>query len=306
MAQQKTTKSSISMNYRRREFSSSSTILSNRWLKFTKQEQQQRRRRRNGEYSSSLTVLLALFVLFQCQIFGITTWSGSGSTAVLVEAFTVSYGIGATFFQPKGLITQPSGGEPQALLDASDMFVDAFWIGKVGGGAATLDDKQKRSLSSTQFAEFRARYAGVRRGQSELVLCKLPNGEIVGCAGIEVSPIPEDNLKGQTMDRAPLMSNVAVSKKYRRKGIAETLVKEVERLSRYEWGYNDVYLYVEERNTSALKLYQKLGYRKVWVDKDAKTLLPASNGKLKSADTKIVCMKKRMDLGLFGRIWPLQ
>jgi ribosomal protein S18 acetylase RimI-like enzyme len=224
----------------------------------------------------------------------------------VVHGFSVSYGLGSVLFQPKGLVTRSSGGEPQALLDASDMFVDAFWIGKVGGGAPALDDRQKRWLSSTQFTEFRARYAGVRRGQSELILCRLPDGEIAGCAGVEVSPIPQNNLQGPTMDRAPLMSNVAVSKKYRRRGIAEMLVKEVERVSRYEWGYSNLYLYVEERNTAAVRLYQKLGYRKVWVDKDAKTLLPASNGKLKSADTKMVCMRKRMDLGLLGRVWPFQ
>jgi hypothetical protein len=53
------------------------------------------------------------------------------------------------------------------------------------------------------------------------------------------------------------------------------LVKEVERVSQYEWGYsNFLYLYMEERSTAAVRLYQKLGYRKVWVDKgDVKTPL---------------------------------
>lgn len=223
----------------------------------------------------------------------------------VVLGFSISYGLGAALFQPRGLVIRSSGGEPQALLDASDMFVDAFWIGKVGGGARALDDRQKRSLSSTQFMEFRARYAGVKRGQSDLILCQLPDGEIVGCAGVEVSPIPEKGLKGPTTCRSPLMSNVAVSKKYRRRGIAEILVKEVERVSRYEWGYNDLYLYVEERNKAGIRLYEKLGYRKLWVDQNAKTLLPAPNGRLLTADTKIICMRKRLDLGLLGRLWPL-
>ena len=100
------------------------------------------------------------------------------------------------------------------------------------------------------------------------------------------------------------MANVAVSRKYRRKGIAQKIVKEVEQVCRYQWGYNDVYLYVEERNKAAVKLYQKMGYRKVWTDNDAKTLLPTSNGKLENASTRIVCMKKRLDLGLLGRFLP--
>ena len=82
------------------------------------------------------------------------------------------------------------------------------------------------------------------------------------------------------------------------------LVKEAERVARYEWGYSEAFLYVEERNIPAVKLYQKLGYRKIWVDKEATTLLPTPNGKLKNAPTKIVCMKKRLDAGLLGRLWP--
>ena len=128
--------------------------------------------------------------------------------------------------------------------------------------------------------------------------------EIVGCAGIQVSPIPDGSLNGPTITQAPLMANVAVSRKYRRKGIAQKIVKEVEQVCRYQWGYNDVYLYVEERNKAAVKLYQKMGYRKVWTDNDAKTLLPTSNGKLENASTRIVCMKKRLDLGLLGRFLP--
>jgi ribosomal protein S18 acetylase RimI-like enzyme len=216
--------------------------------------------------------------------------------------------------------------------------VDAFWTNKVGGGATELTAQQRRTLRGSQFNEFRQRYAGVRRGQSELILIQtrqqqqqlspspssssyssrptkgspwpmtdnnIQRPEIVGCAGIQVSPIPDGNLDGPTIARAPLMANVAVSQKYRRRGIAQRIVKEVERICKYEWGYNDVYLYVEERNKAALRLYQKLGYRKVWTDDDAQTLLPTSNGRLENAPTRIVCMRKRLDLGLLGRFIPL-
>jgi ribosomal protein S18 acetylase RimI-like enzyme len=221
------------------------------------------------------------------------------------SAFSVPFGLGAALFQPKGLETTSAAGEAQTLLAASDFFVEAFWVGKVGGGAKQLNDRQRRTLSTTQFMEFRGRYAGVMRGQSELVVCRLKNGgDVIGCAGVEVSSIPKDDLKGPPVDRAPLMSNLAVSRNYRRKGIGELLVKEVERVSRYEWGFNDCYLYVEERNTAAVKLYQKLGYRKMWKDTDAKTLLPTNNGNLQNSPTTIVCMRKRLDMGLFGRLLP--
>ena len=142
------------------------------------------------------------------------------------------------------------------------------------------------------------------RGQSELVLCQLPTGELTGCAGIEVSQIPDKSLQSLKTQSGPLMSNLAVGREFRRKGIAEKLVKEVERLVRYEWGYDDCYLYVEERNKAAVKLYRKMGYKKMWVDKEATTLLPSTNGKLQNSSTNIVCMRKRLDLGLIGRLWP--
>ncbi len=167
-----------------------------------------------------------------------------------------------------------------------------------------LSDRQRRTLSSSQFYEFRSRYAGAGRGQSELVVCRLPTGEMAGCAGIEVSGIPNKSLKSSIATTAPLMSNLAVGREFRRKGIAEKLVTEVERVVQYEWGYDECYLYVEERNKPAVKLYQKLGYRKVWVDKEASTLLPARDGKLQNSSTNIVCMRKRLNLGLIGRIWP--
>jgi ribosomal protein S18 acetylase RimI-like enzyme len=221
------------------------------------------------------------------------------------QGFSVSFGLGAVLFQPKDrLVTKSARGEPKALLQASDFFVDAFWVGKVGGGTKELNPGQRRSLSNTQFMEFRGRYAGISRGKSDLIICELPDGEVVGCAGVEVSPIPDGYLKGPQGDPAPLMSNVAVSRKYRRKGIAEMLVEEVERVARYEFGYDYCYLYVEERNIPAVKLYQKLGYRKVWVDADARTLLPTPNGNLQNAPTKIVCMRKRLDVGALSRFWP--
>lgn len=223
----------------------------------------------------------------------------------IANGFTVPFGIGAVLFQPKGLVTKSAEGNIPTLLEASDFFIDAFWVGKVGGGATQLSDKQRKTLSATQFYEFRSRYAGIGRGQSELILCQLPTGEVTGCAGIEVSKIPDKNLKSlKILATAPLMSNLAVGRDFRRKGIAEKLVAEVERMVRYEWGYNECYLYVEERNKAAVRLYQKLGYKKIWTDKEATTLLPSTNGKLQSSSTNIVCMRKRLDLGLIGRLWP--
>lgn len=102
---------------------------------------------------------------------------------------------------------------------------------------------------------------------------------------------------------APLMSNLAISKKYRRKGLAEDLVKAAESVARREWGYDECYLYVEKRNGPAIKLYKKLGYATLWEDDTATTLLPTEDGRVVNGKTTIVCMKKRLGGGLLGSLF---
>ena len=178
--------------------------------------------------------------------------------------------------------------------------------GKIGGGAKELTERQRRSVYRSQLVEFRRRYGKQQMmRQSELLLCENSKGELMGVAAMEVERIPKHSLKStDILTRAPLMSNVAVSQKFRRRGIAEELVKQVEKISRIQWGYNECYLYVEERNIPAIRLYQKLGYRKLWVDKTATTLVPTESGDLKNVPTTIVCMRKQLKGGGFlGRLF---
>lgn len=182
-----------------------------------------------------------------------------------------------------------------------------FRTGKIGG-AKELTERQRRSVYGSQLVEFRRRYGTKMSNQdrrSELLLCENSKGELMGVAALEVEKIPESSLKStRTLTRAPLMSNVAVSRKFRRRGIAEELVKQVEMMSRNQWGYNECYLYVEERNTPAIRLYQKLGYRKLWVDKTATTLVPTQMGGMQNVPTTIVCMRKQLNRGGFvGRLF---
>jgi ribosomal protein S18 acetylase RimI-like enzyme len=83
---------------------------------------------------------------------------------------------------------------------------------------------------------------------------------------------------------------VAVGKSFHRRGIAEEMVSATETLVRKQWGYDEVYLYVEQRNTPAVRLYQKLGYRKIWADETATTLLPLEGGGMKQVTTTLICM----------------
>jgi RimJ/RimL family protein N-acetyltransferase len=212
--------------------------------------------------------------------------------------------IGSLLFPVRGrtieYISNVAASEKRSSIqDASDFFVQSFWTQKVGGGARQLTKQQQQVLNQSQLAEFTKRYGGSNtnnknRRQSELLVCKNPMGEIIACAGVEVYKIPNGYLKGPILTKAPLMSNLAVSRNYRRRGLAEELVKAVEELVLEQWGYDECYLYVEQRNRGAVKLYQKLGYRQIWADADAMTLLPSERGDLQNCPTVILCMRKKL------------
>lgn len=246
------------------------------------------------------------------------------------------FGLGALLFPVRGTtisVLGEDGDIRQDIDDATDFFVDAFWTAKVGGGAQSLSERQRKQLVQSQQAEFMKRYGGGARSRSSgggnnkklsaflimrggakkkkkkqsstsaatstsMIQRQDDRGEILACVGIEVDGI-SDAVRGRPIQEyAPLMSNLAVSRNYRRRGLAEAMVKASEDYIRNEWPdeYNhSLYLYVERRNTRAIQLYQKLGYRRMWQDGDAQTLLPMDNGNdLQSVPTVLVCMKKNL------------
>lgn len=209
------------------------------------------------------------------------------------------FGIGA-LFRPRNMVFRPTLGDDTDLVDSANFFTKAFWAGKTGG-ADELSSTQSRSLSRQQIAEFRKRYGAAvssRDRRSELFICQnSKTGEVMGCAGVEVCRVETPNGKS-VQTPSPLMSNLAVGKKYRRKGIAEDLVRAVENLVRKEWGYDDCYLFVEKRNAPGVKLYRKLGYRVEWTDETATTLVPRANGSMSTSPTILLSMKKPLGGGL--------
>ena len=238
-----------------------------------------------------------------CLIIGILCLFSS------VSAFSPpTLGIGALVFPIRGktitgLSEDITGYNKAAVIqEASDFFVDAFWTKKVGGGAKKLTNSQRRSLEQSQYAEFNKRYGGSRSRSAEMLVAR-KNDEVLACAGVEVETIPSDSLRGPVLARAPLMSNLAVSRRCRRRGLAEEMVLAVEKFVKDEWEFDECYLYVEERNIAAVKLYQKLGYKKLWRDNNAKTLMPTESGQLVTANTVIVCMKKQLNSNFFSRFF---
>eukprot|EP00815_Leptocylindrus_aporus_P006839 CAMPEP_0116060680 /NCGR_PEP_ID=MMETSP0322-20121206/6569_1 /TAXON_ID=163516 /ORGANISM="Leptocylindrus danicus var. apora, Strain B651" /LENGTH=228 /DNA_ID=CAMNT_0003545365 /DNA_START=71 /DNA_END=757 /DNA_ORIENTATION=+ len=202
-------------------------------------------------------------------------------------------GLGALLFKPKGMTVRSvrdSDNTDSELYDAGKFFADAFWTGK-GGSKVELSSAKKKTLERNQMADFRRRYGNSLNAKSDLFIAQSSNGEIMGCAGLEVDLIKPRTSRENGI-KAPLMSNVAVGKKFRRKGIAEDLVKCAEKTA-VEWGYTDLYLLVERKNVAAVKLYMKAGYKKIWEDNDARTLIPTKTG-LQLVPTVTTCMRKRL------------
>jgi ribosomal-protein-alanine N-acetyltransferase len=85
-------------------------------------------------------------------------------------------------------------------------------------------------------------------------LTALVNGEIAGFA------IARVNIR-RNMPFGHILT-IDVAPEYRRKGIAQKLLREIEDILR-ERGIKECRLEVRENNTAALKLYQKLGYTKI-------------------------------------------
>jgi ribosomal protein S18 acetylase RimI-like enzyme len=288
--------------------------------------------------------MMRLQVLLEITIIVLVVLSTSSFTS-LAYAPTPIFGIGALLFRPRNVqfvkvqdypqrprsrnanaaaVEEEEEQDPMTM--AGKFFVDAFWQGKLGG-PTVLSPNQYRTIERQQIAEFQKRYGSSMKSKApssrlpgtmmtmggttnqlrhaELVLCiDGTNNSIVGCAGIEIDKIKK--MDGyDTSIQGPVMSNLAISRNYRRRGLAEELVRSCEAIARNEWGYSDCYLYVEGKNMPACKLYEKLGYNVLWTDESATTLLPTKDGSgLMNGRTTIVCMKKTIGKNaLFGNLF---
>jgi ribosomal protein S18 acetylase RimI-like enzyme len=84
------------------------------------------------------------------------------------------------------------------------------------------------------------------RGQSQVI-------------GTIEAGVRTNNYRQPTPDRYVYISNLAVSRDFRRRGIAAELLINCEQLTK-SWGYTELYLHVMGDNEQGRNLYKKLGY----------------------------------------------
>jgi ribosomal protein S18 acetylase RimI-like enzyme len=112
-------------------------------------------------------------------------------------------------------------------------FVPAF--NDVEGGVnKKLIPSELEELSMVYICEFKRKY-GDQNGcnkKSTLLLCKNEKDEVMGCLGVEVTTFESVDGYLQT----PMMENLAVGKKFRRKGVGSQLVRASDDIIHYLWG----------------------------------------------------------------------
>jgi GNAT superfamily N-acetyltransferase len=99
--------------------------------------------------------------------------------------------------------------------------------------------------------------------RAELIVAEDARGNRLGRVALEVLNLTQDAGSAEsrgTLRLRPLLSGLIVQPPYRRRGLAQKLVREAEHVAN-AWGYEELLLQVEDANTPALELYRSLGYR---------------------------------------------
>lgn len=134
----------------------------------------------------------------------------------------------------------------------SALLADENMLG-ICGVELTLVDTESQTILSREQGEAMLKSAISRLGPKERRLLKY----------FDVKDLVADILPGE-FDVIPILSNLAVNVDKRRSGVGLKLCQDVEALCQ-EWGFDEVWLQVEEQNTPARKLYEnKLGYTLEW------------------------------------------
>lgn len=184
---------------------------------------------------------------------------------------------------------------------------------------ADLPDGQRRELGRLELSDLKRRYSKRRAGKTTEPSCLIvaeEEGFIVGCVGMDVQQMDRERRKLSTADKSfsdgteettLVLANLVIRRERRGKGLAKALVRACEDVA-IGWGYESISLLVDSANTPALKLYTKLGFKRIFEDDQATCVLPGEYN-LRTVDCINYCMQKQLGkkssvgglFGLFGR-----
>lgn len=193
----------------------------------------------------------------------------------------------ASAVAPRVLVREAQGKELRNVLrPASLLAAECICKPKAAQERETIAAALQRELSSK-----------LSRTQSKSSLFIAEDeeaGDVIGACAIEITELTATALgeerAGSGLELRPLLSNLAVSPEYRKRGVAKRLCARAEAAAR-SWGYDEVLLRVEIDNSRARAFYRGGGYRAVAVDREAERPVAGSGG-LRFVPTTQVVMRK--------------
>ena len=120
------------------------------------------------------------------------------------------------------------------------------------------------------------------------ILLAIKDDDVVGVITVECCDIDINEKK----ENHPVISNLIVSKKMRRKGIAKSLTTRAEKIAK-SFGYKDIYLFVNVENTPAIRLYKSRGYKSI-DDKKEATKIVFEKNRFNNVKCINIMMKKKI------------
>lgn len=173
-------------------------------------------------------------------------------------------------FHPKGTMS-PSQSRVlplflQAASDENEFFVRDADFADLGNAARILTDGFFRDVNFITYnverlanflsleSSFPRRTGTDSVSHSMIVGCRPTDGAVLGFVELDCRPTEDPKAAPR-----PYMCNLAVDKRWLRKGIASALVRECEERV-MQLGEEQIFLKVRERNKAATQMYEGLGY----------------------------------------------
>lgn len=197
------------------------------------------------------------------------------------------------------------------LEDASEFFVRTFWPDSVNSLSA------QKQLEGDQLNDWCRRYDPTEAaGRQGTLLVAKEFGRIVGVASVAATPYgqlgsgkvpsslnfdPRAAKESRDIfvskarprgDKCPVLANLSVNPKARRRGIASKLAAKAESVAK-SWGYEEIALAVEETNEPAKRLYRKRGYLDLYSNV-VSTKIQVEGERIRTAKTANAVMIKEL------------
>ena len=120
------------------------------------------------------------------------------------------------------------------------------------------------------------------------LLLAMKDDDVVGVITVECCDIDINENK----ENHPVISNLIVSKKMRRKGIAKSLTTRAEKIAK-SLGYKEIYLFVNVENIPAIRLYKSRRYKSIG-DKKKATRIVFQNNRFHNVECVNLMMRKKI------------